>query len=144
MLRRDAAFWEGVAWAWRMALIVAHLSFVAFCWIRPNAPLLYPSYSAFDDLMPFVHWATVSLGAALVLLFLPPRVPFGLISTLTSAFLFLLMAGLFGAGGGLIYVSLLCYLFGALAMALFGRALWLYMVRVRWFRLRVMRQAKHG
>jgi hypothetical protein len=141
---RDPLFWDGVAWGWRWIIVLGHLTFSVFAFVRQNAPLLYSSYASFDDFLPFVWWAIWNLLAAVLLLALPPRVPFGLISTLFSGFLYFLMGSLFNLGSGLIYVAMLCHLFGLVVLALFARALWLYMVRVAWFQRRVMGRAQHG
>jgi hypothetical protein len=132
-------FWNGAAWALRMVLMLAHLLFGVQAIIRPNTPLLFPAYSAFDDLMPFTTWGLFSLSAAFLLWAVPTRIPFGLLSTLYSAFWAFAVASTFGLGGGLIFGTVIWHLFGLMAGSLFARALWLYMIRVGWFRRYVLR-----
>lgn len=141
---RDALFWDGVSWATRMLLVIPHLIFGVIAILRPNVPLLYQGYSAFDDAFAFSLWGLWHLGAAFLLLVVPTRVPFGLFSTLASGFLSFFTGAVFSIGGGLLFGGVIFYAYGALAGALFMRSLWLYMVRVGWFRRHVMRKGPHA
>lgn len=136
---RNPAFWDGAAWALRMVLVLAHLLFGVIAIVRPNIPLLFKGYSAFDDSLPFAWWGLWNLAAALVLWLVPTRVPFGLISTILSAFLLFFIGAMFGTGGGLLFGTAIFYAFGVAAGVLFMRSLWLYMVKVRWFQRYVLR-----
>ncbi|MVN88302.1 hypothetical protein GO986_16270 [Deinococcus sp. HMF7620] len=150
MLRRDGGrfrqplFWDGVAWALRLVLVGGHLLFGIIAIVRPNLPLLFQGYSAFDDSFGFNLWGLWHLFAAVLLWEVPTRVPFGLISTLFSAFWLFFTGAMFWAGAELVFGSAVFYLFGALSLALFGRALWLYLVRVEWFQRRVLRWPDAG
>jgi hypothetical protein len=136
-------YWDGVAWAIRLVLIGVHLMFAIPCLLRPNIPLLLPSFRTFDDGVPFWTWGVANILAALLLARIPPRVPWGLISTGCSAFVFFLIGALFAQGGGLIPGATLYPYCGALSGVLASRALWLWAIRVAWFQRYVMR-VQHG
>jgi hypothetical protein len=137
-------YWDGVAWGLRMVLIGVHLCFAVPCLLRPNIPLILPSFKAFDDGVPFWTWAASSILAALLLARIPPRVPWGLVSTSFSAFIFFVIGALFTEGGGLIPGATLYPFCGALSGLLASRALWLWAVRVVWFQRYVMRVPRGG
>lgn len=136
---RDPTFWDGAAWALRMVLVAAHLLFGVIAIVRPNIPLLFQGYSAFDDGFGFNLWGLWHLSAAFLLWWVPTRVPFGLLTTAFSAFWMLFTGAMFWVGAELIFGSVVFYLFGLYGLALFTRSLWLYLVRVEWFQRRVLR-----
>jgi hypothetical protein len=136
-------YWDGVAWAIRLVLIGVHLMFAIPVLLRPNIPLFIPSFRAFDDGVPFWTWGAACLLAALLLALIPPRVPWGLISTGVSAFVFFLIGALFAQGSGLIPGAILYPYCGVLSGVLASRSAWLWAVRVPWFQRRVMR-VRHG
>lgn len=136
--------WAWVAWTLRLVLILVHVLFVAPIFIRPNIPLLFPSFSAFDNGLPFIWWGHAGLLAALLLWLLPPRFPLGLISTAYSAFYLYLIGAMFQEGAGLIPGTSVYRGLGVLSGVLFMRALWLWAERSPWFRRRVMKAGPHG
>ena len=140
---RDPVFWDGVAWALRMSLVVVHLLFGVIAIVRWNLPLLFAGYSGFDDSVPFTTWGLWNLAMAFILFITPTRVPLGLISTLLSGLLLFWIGGMFWSGAELVFGSAIFFVYGLEAGGLFMRSLWLYMVRVRWFQRYVMRQ-QHG
>ncbi|WP_353543005.1 hypothetical protein [Deinococcus xinjiangensis] len=123
--------------------MVVHLAFSLPAIIRPNIPLLYPSFSAFDDSIPFSAWGAGGVLAALLLWLLPPRVPFGLLSTAYSAFYLYLIGAMYQQSAGLLPGTLLYRSFGIMSGLLFMRALWIWAEQKTWFRVHVMRE-KHG
>ncbi|MVN86922.1 hypothetical protein GO986_09105 [Deinococcus sp. HMF7620] len=136
---RDPVFWAGAAWALRMFLVAAHVLFGVIAIVRPNLPLLFQGYSAFDDSFGFNLWGLWHFAAAALLWQVPTRVPFGLISTVFSAFWMLFTGAMFWLGAELVFGSAIFYVFGIGSLVLFGRALWLYLVRVTWFQQRILR-----
>ncbi|KQR37714.1 hypothetical protein [Deinococcus sp. Leaf326] len=142
-------FWDGVAWFGRMVLIVVHLSFALPALYRPNTPLLLTSYSAFDDVVPFTWWGLIGLGIALLLWLLPPRVPWGILSTTISAGYLYFVAALFWQAVGSISAVNLYFSAGALSGLLLMRALWAWFEPQPWFREHVLKRpvpkvGRHG
>lgn len=133
-------FWDGVAWFGRMVLIVVHLSFAFPALFRPNIPLLLPSYSAFDDVVPFNWWGLAGVGIALLLWLLPPRVPWGILSTTVSAFYLYFVAALFWQAVGPISAVNMYLSAGILSGMLLMRALWAWAEPQPWFRQHVMKR----
>ncbi|GAA5446929.1 hypothetical protein [Deinococcus depolymerans] len=139
MQPRDASFWNGAVWALRMSLGLGHVVFGVIAIVRPNLPLLFQGYSAFDDSFGFNLWGLWNLLAGALLWWVPTRIPFGLISTAFSAFWMFWVGSMFWEGAELVFGSVMFYVFGSGSIFLFGRSLWLCMVRVAWFRRHVMR-----
>lgn len=67
---------------------------------RPYLPLLYPSYGAFDDLMPWAWWGWSALLIALLLLFTPRYSGWRMLAHALCGLYLLAVAGAFGAGIG--------------------------------------------
>lgn len=137
-------FPDGVAWATRMILILVHGAFALPTLIRPNTPLLLQSYSAFDDWMPFTFWGFAGLIVMALLWVLPPRVPWGVLSTALSAFYLYLLSNLFREGAGLTSGVLWYGMAGVLSGALMMRALWAWAETLGWFRALVMKEGRRG
>ncbi len=138
-------FWDGVAWGLRLFLAIVHLLFALPVLFRWNIPLLFKGYEKFDDVMPFTNWGWLSLGAVLLLLLVPTRVPWGLVTTLYSMTLFFAIGATFALGAGLLPGTTLFFGFALGAAALFGRSMWLYAIRVRWFQQHVLeRDVRNG
>lgn len=130
---------DWAAWTLRLVLIGVLLAWSFPAIIRPNIPLLFPSYRAFDDSVPFSWWGYGGLSCALLLWLLPPRFPAGLLSTGLAMFYLYLVGAMFQASAGLLNGSVMFRAFGLVAGALFMRALWLWAERQTWFRERVMK-----
>ncbi|WP_278911645.1 hypothetical protein, partial [Deinococcus wulumuqiensis] len=82
-------------------ILAAILLLFAFgVWHRPNITLLYPSYLAFDDLMPWAWWGWSALLIALLLLFTPRFSGWRMFAHGLCGTYFLAVAGAFGAGIG--------------------------------------------
>ena len=143
-LPRGTGFWDGVAWFARMTLIGVHIAFSLPALIRPNTPLLLPSYSAFDDTVAFSVWGWVGLTLAGLLWALPPRLPWGVISTALSAFYLYFLAAMFSQGAGLVSAVLLYSGFGLLSGLLLTRAMWAWAETQTWFRERVIGRKPYG
>lgn len=143
-LPTGTGFWDGVAWFARITLICVHLAFSFPALVRPNTPLLLQSYSAFDDTVPFTVWGWVGLGLAALLWVLPPRVPWGVVSTSLTAFYLYFLAAMFSQGAGLVSAVVIYAGFGFLAGLLMMRAMWAWAESQTWFRERVMREPPHG
>lgn len=138
-------FWDGVAFALRWTLAVAHLVFVACVFPRPDLPELLPiTFRPFAEVMDWYLWGTWNLVAALLLIFVPTRVPLGLISTAFSAYCSFVVAAVYASGAGLVPSTLFYFSLGSVGVMLFGRSLWAYMTQVRWFRRRVMSRSRSG
>ncbi len=140
-VKDEASFWRGVAYGVRALLVVVHLLFGIPCIVRQNIPLLFTGYAKFDDQFPFAVWGWASLVAAALLLLVPMRVPWGLLSTLFSAFLFLFIGFMFALGAGLLPGTAIFMGFGVASGLLFMRSLWFYMIRMRWFQAQVLERA---
>ena len=140
----SGGFWDGVAWFARITLICVHLAFSLPALLRPNTPLLLPSYSAFDNTVPFTVWGWVGLGLAALLWVLPPRVPWGVVSTALTAFYLYLLAAMFSQGAGLVSAVLLYGGFGLLSGLLLMRAMWAWAETQAWFRERVIGRKPYG
>jgi len=136
---RSPLFWDGVAWAARWLIAAAHLLFFFPTALRPEILSDLPAYRLFEQIMPFGTWASLSFLALVLLISVPTRVPFGLLSTSFSAALWFLCGTLFSQGVGMIFASLICYGLGALGMSLFTRSLWAYANRLGWFQRVVLR-----
>ncbi|MFK7601903.1 hypothetical protein ACI3L1_06790 [Deinococcus sp. SM5_A1] len=134
----EPSFWRGVAYGMRAMLIATHVLFGIPCIVRQNIPLLFTGYAKFDDQFPFVVWGLASLLAALLLAVVPMRVPWGLGSTMFSAFLFLFIGFMFAVGAGLLPGTAMFLGFGAASGLLFIRSLWFYMIQVQWFQAHVL------
>lgn len=143
-LPQGQTFWDGVAWAARLFLIYVHLAFALPTFLRPNIPLLLPSFSAFDDVAPFTVWGWGGLLAAALLWLLPPRLPWGVLSTGFSTFYLYLIGATFGQGAGLISGVLNYVGFGVLSGALLMRALWAWAEPQPWFREHIIRRPPRG
>lgn len=134
MPRRNTEFWDGASFALRYVLAAIHILFGICFIVRPNIPLLFPAFNAFDTNFPASYWGWWSVIAALLLILIPTRVPWGLISTAFSTYLMFVIGITFGEGAGLIpgttVYSIGC---GGMGLLLFTRALWMYMVKVKWF-----------
>ena len=136
---RSPLFWDGVAWSVRWLIAAAHLLFFLPTALRPEILSDLPAYRLFEQIMPFSVWAELSFLALVLLISVPTRVPFGLLSTSFSAALWFLCGTLFSQGVGMVFGSLICYGLGVLDMSLFTRALWAYATRVGWFQRVVLR-----
>lgn len=141
---RDAEFWDGVAWGLRIFLAACHLLFGLPCLFRWNLPLLFKGYEKFDDVMAFANWGWLSLLAVVLLLAVPTRVPWGLITTLYSMTLFFAIGSTFALGAGLLPGTALFFGFGIGSGLLFARSLWLYAIRVHWFQKHVLEKGVKG
>lgn len=141
---QPGGYWDGVAWVSRMILIGVHLAFALPTFLRPNTPLLLQSYSAFDDHVAFTTWGLGGLMAAVLLLLLPPRVPWGMLSTGYSAFYLYLIGNIFGQGAGLVSAVLLYDGLGLLSGLLLMRAMWTWAEPQAWFQTHVIRKAGRG
>lgn len=137
-------FWDGVAWFARITLICVHLAFSLPALLRPNTPLLLQSYSAFDDTVPFTVWGWAGLTLAALLWVLPPRVPWGVVSTSLTAFYLYFLAAMFSQGAGLVSAVLLYGGFGLLSGLLLMRAMWAWAETQTWFRDRIIGRKSHG
>ncbi|WP_029479055.1 hypothetical protein [Deinococcus frigens] len=137
-------FWRAAAWSLRVHLAVIYLCFGVMVLARNNIPLLFKSYSHFDDLVPFWWWGAASLVVSVGLLVIPTRVPWGLLTTLLSMTLSFTIGATFVQGGGLLPGAILFFIFGLGSGALFTRALWMYAVQVRWFREHVIEKGVNG
>jgi len=127
-----------------MSLAMIHLLVMIPAFARLQLPLLLPSYSTFDDLFPFFWWGVLSLVAFLLLMYVPTRVPLGLISSLFSAAVMFAIGAEFSISAGLIFGSTIFFGLGMAAMALFMRSLWMHMTKVGWFQRRVMKGGNRG
>lgn len=136
---KSPLFWDGVAWTARWLIAIAHLLFFFPAALRPEILDGLPAYRLFEQVMPFSAWAGLSFLTFVVLVSVPTRVPFGLISTSFSAALWFLSGTVFSQGVGMIFGSLVCYGLGALGMSLFTRSLWAYAGRNGWFKRVVLR-----
>lgn len=130
---------DWAAWALRLILIAVLLAWSLPAIIRPNIPLLFPSYAAFDNSIPFSWWGYSGTICALLLWLLPPRFPAGLLSTGLAMFYLYLVGAMFQEGAGLLNGSVMFRVFGLASGLLFMRALWLWTLPQPWFRKRVMR-----
>lgn len=145
MRPRDPQFWDGASFALRLLLAFVHVLFGMPFLMRPNIPLLFDSFGAFDDLFPASHWGWWSLIAALLLILVPTRVPLGLISTAFSAYLMFAIGATFGQGAGLIPGTTVYSIgLGGVALLLFMRALWLWVHVKPWFQALARRGGQHG
>ena len=139
----SALFWDGVAWAGRWFVACAHVLFMIPALLREELLETLPAYRLFSELLPFQGWAGLSFLACALLIAVPTRVPFGLVSTTASGALWFVCGAVFSQGVGFVFGSLICYGLGALSMALFMRSLWAWAVRVGWFQRHVLR-GHHG
>lgn len=134
----EASFWRGVASGLRNVLVAAHILFGLPILFRHNIPLLFTSYANFDDQIVFWVWGAASLTAAALLLLLPARAFWGLVSSAFSAFISLFIGAMFALAGGFFPETNIFTALGLTAGVLFMRTLWFSMLRVSWFQREVL------
>lgn len=116
----------------RVVLILIHLGWAASVYHRPNAPLLFQSLSAFDDMAPWSFWGWAALTIAVLMIFTRPgSLGAQLAHFLSSVFYFAVAAAV--AKGAGVLPGVTTYTTCAFAsLALFALDFRLWFARLGW------------